>query len=39
MSYSDVLDMTISDALWFTERVNENREAEARAIKAAGSGS
>lgn len=37
MTYTDAMGMTIADAHWFSERVNENREAEARAIKEANS--
>ncbi len=39
MTYGDAMDMHIADAHWFTQRLNENREDEARAIEQARSSS
>ena len=33
MTYGDVMGMTISDVLWFAERVHDNRDAEAAAMR------
>ncbi len=38
MTYADAIGMTMADAIWFMERLTENREAEATAIANANAG-
>lgn len=35
MSYSDVLNLGYTDAVWFGEKLNDTREREARALREA----